>query len=85
MEAIRRFRELVPFLPLQCRVFRLLEKESLLLCLDFTDCPAELTSNLTELAFLLVLSSHYLGLADILMFKLNNKIVARIIRSEFEA
>ena len=84
MEAIRRFRELVPFLPLQCRVFRLIEQESLLLCLDFTDCPAELTSNLTEFAFLLALSSHYLGLADILTFKLNNEVVARTTRAELE-
>ena len=85
MEAIARFRSLVPFLPKQCRVFRVLEKECPILCLDFTDCPAELPSNLNDFAFLLALSSHYLGLADILMFKVNDEIVARTTRSEFEA
>ena len=85
LEAIRRFRGLVPFLPLQCRVFRVLEKKSPTLCLDFTDCPAELPSNLSEFAFLLALSSHYLGLADILIFKVNGEIVASTTRSEFEA
>ena len=85
LEVIRRFRGLVPFLPLQCRVFRMLEQKSPTLCLDFTDCPAELPSEPSELAFLLALSSHDLRLADILIFKVNDEVVASTNNSEFEA
>ena len=82
IEAIRRFRSLVPFLPTECRVFRSLEGSSTVLCLDFADCPQELSVNVDEFALLLALSSHYLGLANSLLFKIGNQIVVRMTMAE---
>ena len=79
LEAIQRFRSLSPFLDPECLVFRSLNGQSTVLCLDFTACPQNLTPNKkewTELAKLLLHSSHYLGLANSLVFKNGEKIVA---------
>ena len=77
-EAIKRFRLLVPFLPAQCRVFRELNGNSIVLCFDFTDCPAALTVNLEQF-HLLVVASTSLGLAESLIFKVNDLIVHKFI------
>lgn len=79
LEAIRRFRHLAPFLNPECQVFRELNGRSTVLCLDFTNCPQELTTNKKEwqeFAQLLVHSSHYLGLANSLVFKSGDRILA---------
>ena len=75
MEAIKRFRFLVPFLSPECRVFRELNGRFTVLCLDFASCPQDLNMNQQEwqeFAELLMHSAHYLGLANSLVFK-NNK------------
>ncbi len=77
-EAIKRFRVLVPFLPPQCRVFRELNRNSISLCLDFTDCPEALTVNLAQFN-LLIVASHRLGLPESLIFKLDNQIIHKFI------
>lgn len=79
LEAIQRFRDLAPFLDPKCRVFRELNGRSTVLCLDFTACPQDLKINKKEwqeLAQLLVHSSHYLGLANSLVFKSGDRIFA---------
>lgn len=80
-EAISRFRSLAPFLPPECRIFRKIEQNSPVLCLDFTACPQELVVNRKELeewAFLLALSSHYLGLASSIVFKIDNQVIVQM-------
>ncbi len=79
LEAIQRFRDLAPFLDPECRVFRELNGRSIVLCLDFTACPQDLKMNKQEwqeFAQLLVHSSHYLGLANSLVFKRGDRILA---------
>ncbi len=81
LEAIRRFRCLVPFLDPECRVFRELKGHSTVLCLDFTACPQDLKMNQKEwqeVSELLLYSSHYLGLANSLMFKVGKRIISEI-------
>ncbi|MDJ0648041.1 MAG: hypothetical protein QNJ60_04985 [Xenococcaceae cyanobacterium MO_188.B19] len=78
MEAIRRFRKLAPFLPSECQVFRELNGRSTVLCLDFRACPQELKMTKKEwfeFAQLLIHSSHYLGLANSLVFKTSKGIL----------
>ncbi len=48
LEAIKRFRNLAPFLSTECRVFRELNGRSIVLCLDFTACPQDLKINKGE-------------------------------------
>ena len=79
IEVIKRFRELAPFLPPECRVFRELNGLSPVLCLDFVLCPQALKMNKKqwqELARLLAYSFHYLGLAETLVFKNGERLVA---------
>ncbi len=71
--AIKRFRSLVPNLPQECKVFRELWDRSTVLCLDFINCPESLAA-MQEQSMLLVLSAHYLGLADTLLFKVGKKV-----------
>ena len=81
LEAIRRFRGLVPFLNPECRVSRQLKGHSTVLCLDFTACPQDLNLNKKdwrEFTQLLILSSRYLGLANSLMFKVGKGIISEI-------
>ena len=78
-EVIKRFRNLIPFLDPECRVFRELNGFVPILCLDFTACPQDLELNQEkwqELAKLLVYSSHYLGLANSIVFKNGDSIVS---------
>lgn len=79
LEVIKRFRTLVPFLTPECRVYRELNGRATILCLDFSACPQELKINKKEwqeFAQLLVHSSHYLGLANSLVFKNGDRILA---------
>jgi hypothetical protein len=79
LEAIKRFRDLAPFLARECRVWRELNGRSTVLCLDFTGCSQDLNMNKKqwqEFAQLLVHSSHYLGLANSLVFKNGTRILA---------
>ncbi len=78
IEAIKRFRALVPLLSPQCQVFRELNGSETVLCLDFAACPQELKKNekeWLEFAQLLALSCHYLGLANSMLFKRGQWIV----------
>ncbi len=78
LEAIKRFRALAPFLSPECQVFRELNGLSPILCLDFAACPQDLKMNKKEwleFAQLLVHSSHYLGLANSLVFKNGDRVV----------
>lgn len=84
LEAIQKFRTLNPFLPTLCRIFRIVKETSSILCIDFTDCATEIPGDPTELIFLIALSSHSLGLADYLIFTVNNQIFASTINSEFK-
>ncbi|MBE9169260.1 hypothetical protein IQ238_17600 [Pleurocapsales cyanobacterium LEGE 06147] len=72
--ALNRYRSLVPSLPESCRVFRETWNSSTVLCLDFTDCPDSLVATMEQFLPLMI-ASHHLGLADSLLFKLNNKIM----------
>lgn len=79
LEAIRRFRTLAPFLSPECRVFRELNGLEPILCLDFAACPQDVQMNREEwheFAKLLVHSSHYLGLANSLVFKQGDRLLA---------
>ena len=78
LEAIKRFRDLAPFLDPECLVWRELNDRTPVLCLDFTTCPQDLKMNKEEwqeFAKLLVHSSHYLGLANSLVFKIGDRVV----------
>lgn len=86
IEAIQRFRSLVPFLSPDCLVFRELEGNYTILCLDFTACPQELAMTAPERlewAELLLYSSHYLGLASTLVFKIGDRILGKINLKQF--
>ena len=81
IEAIRRVRDFAPFLDPECQVFRKLSGRSTVLCLDFTACPQNLKMTKKEwfkFAQLLILVSHYLGLANALAFKIGDHIIAWI-------
>ncbi len=78
LEAIRRFRCFVPFLDPECRIFRSLNGSSTVLCLDFTACPQDLKMNQKEwqeVAKLLLYASHYLGLANTLVFQFGGRVL----------
>ena len=79
IEAISRFRGLAPFISPECRIFRELNGKSTVLCLDFSACPQDLKMNKQEwqeFAQLLAHSSHYLGLANSLVFKKGDRILS---------
>ncbi len=79
IEAIKRFRDLAPLLSPECRVFRELNGGSIVLSLDFAACPQELKMNKEEwqeFAQLLIHSSLYLGLANSLVFKRGDRLLA---------
>lgn len=80
LEAIKRFRDLAPYLDSECRIFRELSGHSIVLCLDFAACSQDLKMNnkeeWQEFAKLLVHSSRYLGLAESLVFKNGDRILA---------
>lgn len=84
IEAINRFRILTPFLDANCQICRELNQldgYSTILCLDFVDCPQELRLNRAEwqeFSQLLVYSAHYLGLANSIVIKLGDRLIARI-------
>ena len=87
IEAIQRFRSLAPILDSKCQVFRELNGSSTLLCLDFTACPHELKMNKEEwqeFAQLLLHSSHYLGLANSLVFKKGDRILSWMTLNQLE-
>ena len=82
IEAIRRFRSLAPFLSSECKVFRELNGRSTVLCLDFAACSNELREyqeEWQEWILLLAYSSHYLGLANSLVFKIGKHIIGWMI------
>ncbi len=78
IEAIKRFRALAPLLSPQCRVVRELNGGEIFLALDFAACPQDLNKNekeLFELALLLAVSCHELGLANSMVLKRGQWIV----------
>lgn len=81
IEAIKRFRTLVPFLSPQCRIFRKLNSLETVLCLDFVDCPQDLKrkrEEWEEVIVLLAVSCDYLGIAKRVVFKNGERIVGRM-------
>ena len=81
IEAIKRFRTLVPFLSPQCRIFRELYSLDTVLCLDFVDCPQDLKrkkEEWEEVIILLAISCDYLGIAKRVLFKNGERIVGRM-------
>ena len=79
LEVIKRFRDLAPLLAPECQVYREVSGRSIVLCLDFAACPQDLAMNKQEwqeFSQLLLHSSHYLGLANSLVFKNGHHILA---------
>ena len=80
LEAIKRFRDLAPLIAPECQVYREVSGRSIVLCLDFAACPQDLKMDnkeeWQEFAKLLVHSAHYLGLANSLVFKNGERILA---------
>ncbi|MGK7951960.1 MAG: hypothetical protein AB4368_25025 [Xenococcaceae cyanobacterium] len=77
-EAIKRFRDLAPFLASECRVYRELNGRFTVLCLDFIACSQDPNTNKEEwqeLARLLTHSSHELGLANSVVLKNGERIL----------
>ena len=80
-EVIKRFRGLVPFISLQCRVFRELNGRDITLCLDFTDYPQYLQMNAkkwSDITLLLVRSCNELGLGNSVVWKNGKQIIGRM-------
>lgn len=76
IEAIKRFRDLCPILPINCQVCRVVDDNLTVLCLDFVDCPQELDHSIEQFPILAV-ASHQLGLAESLIFKIGDRIIAQ--------
>jgi hypothetical protein len=75
--AIHRFRSLVSFLPLTCKVFREPWECSTVLCLDFADCPSYLELAKQE-ARSLAEAAETLGLAGAIVFRVSHKFMGRV-------
>lgn len=87
IEAINRFRGLDPFLSPKCHIFRELNGNSPVLCLDFAACAEDLKMNKQEwkeFAQLLLHSSRYLGLANSLVFKNGDRILSWITSNQIQ-
>ena len=77
-EVIKRFRDLAPFIPPKCLVFRQRDPNQTVLCLDFVDCPQKLKMSLqkwSKITLLLANSCEELGLAKSLLFKNGQQIL----------
>ena len=78
LEAIQRLRLLVPLLCPQCRIWRELDGDDPVLCLDLADCPQALNRNKEEWSafiFLLAIACHYLGSANSVVFRSGKRII----------
>ena len=71
---IRKFRNLLPFLSPQCKIYREVWSQTTALCLDLQDCP-EFIETINNYSILIAKTSHNLGLADSLVFRFGNKIL----------
>ena len=81
IEVIKRFRDLAPFIPPQCLVFRERNPDQTVLCLDFVDCPQKLKMSpkkWSKITLLLANSCDELGLAKSLVFKNGKQILGWI-------
>lgn len=81
IEVIKRFRDLAPFIPPKCLVFRQRNSDQTVLCLDFVDCPQKLKMSPTKwskITILLANSCNELGLAESLVFKNGKQILGWI-------
>ena len=81
IEVIKRFRDLAPFIPPKCLVFRQRNPERTVLCLDFADCPQKLKMSpkkWSKITLLLANSCNELGLAKSLLFKNGKQILGWI-------
>jgi hypothetical protein len=70
--AITRFRNLVKFLPQNCRIFRETWDCSTVLCLDFDDCPSYLSISKVRSPVLSEMAQK-LGLGQAISFKMGNR------------
>jgi hypothetical protein len=73
-EVLSRLRKLIACIPEKCKIFREISGNSTVLCLDFVNCP-ELLEQTKEQSFLLLLGANDLGLANSLIFRVNQKVV----------
>jgi hypothetical protein len=72
--AVSRYRELVTWLPADCRVFREPWDCSTVLCLDFAKCPYLLPIVQMESQSLVDVAQE-LGLANAIVFRIGNKLI----------
>ncbi|MDJ0726505.1 MAG: hypothetical protein QNJ38_15450 [Prochloraceae cyanobacterium] len=81
IEAIQRFRNLASIVPLDCHVYRELDRGFPILCLDFKACPQKLKMTKKqwfEFCRHLLYCSNYLGLSNSLIFQVGERIVGWI-------
>ncbi|WP_041763555.1 hypothetical protein [[Leptolyngbya] sp. PCC 7376] len=71
--ALARYRKMILILPDACRLRREVWDQSTVLCLDFQDCPDDLSS-IKKQDLMLLVGAEHLGLAQALSFRLGNKI-----------
>ncbi len=87
LESIQLFRDIASVLPPDCYVYRELDRNSPLLCLDFQSCPETLKMDKKqwfEFCRHLLACSIYLGLAESLSFQLGNRRVSLISLDKFK-
>ena len=71
---IRKFRDLLPFLSPQCKIYREIWSQTTALCLDLKDCP-EFMETINNKSVLIGEISHSLGLANSVVFRFGNKVL----------
>lgn len=71
--ALKRFRTLAMCVPSDCKVFREPWGCHTVVCLDFQACPKELEKTKAQ-AHLLITAAEELGLAQSVIFRLDNKV-----------
>jgi hypothetical protein len=71
--ALEKFKALLVILPTDCRVYREIWDKSTVLCLDFVDCPEQLTGMQNQVVMLLLAANH-LGLSQAISFRVGHKI-----------
>jgi hypothetical protein len=72
--ALRKFCNLLPFLPNECKVFREIGGNSTVLCIDCEYCP-DFVEQIQQQSFPILLTAHSLGLADSVVFRLGKRVI----------
>ncbi len=87
LESIQRFRDIASVLPPDCYIYRELDQNSTVLCLDFQSCPQTVKIGRKlwfEFCRHLLACSISLGLAESLRFQLGDRIVSLISLDKFK-